>query len=156
MIYDLRFINHHRWFTDLKSLKSNQPNFYLRFRFIIQSSTDLAEHCKLGVKVEIGRAIEMEWHSIGTLIESANLTEQIIWRLNFVQWNVSVLPATLWIWEVNGQRSVGGTSDGATFGTLDVLRVVTHVQFRVEFQVTRASEVVRLAVAALVEWSVYE
>jgi hypothetical protein len=64
---------------------------------------------------------------------------------------VCLLPATVGIREVNGQRSVGGTSDGATFGTLDVLRVVANVQFRVEFQVTRASEVIRLAIAALVE-----
>ena len=38
MIYDLWIIN------DLKSLKSNQPNFDLRFRFLIQLLSDLAEH----------------------------------------------------------------------------------------------------------------
>ena len=41
MIYDLWIINHHRRFTDLKSLNSNQPKFDLRF--IIQLSNDLAE-----------------------------------------------------------------------------------------------------------------
>ena len=45
MIYDLWIINHHRWLKDLKSLKSNQPKFELRFRFIIQLTSDLAEHC---------------------------------------------------------------------------------------------------------------
>ena len=44
MIYDLWIINHHRWFNDLKSLESNLPKFDLRFRFIIQLSSDLNEH----------------------------------------------------------------------------------------------------------------
>ena len=44
MIYDLWIINQNRWFNDLKSVKSNQPKFVLRFRFIIQLSRDLAEH----------------------------------------------------------------------------------------------------------------
>ena len=44
MIYDLWIISHHRWFKDLKSLESNQPEFDLRFRFIIQLSSDLAAH----------------------------------------------------------------------------------------------------------------
>ena len=65
MIYDLWIINHHDWFNDLKSLKSNQPNFDLLFRFIIQLSSDLAEHCNL-------RHTNTRW--LGQLYEPATLS----------------------------------------------------------------------------------
>ena len=43
VINDLRFMSH-KWFNDLKSLEQNQPKFDLLFKFIIQLSSNLAQH----------------------------------------------------------------------------------------------------------------
>ena len=51
VIYDLRFKIINPRFNDLKSLESNQLKFDLRFRFIIQFSSDLAEQCPSGPPV---------------------------------------------------------------------------------------------------------